>query len=351
MSYTPDKLVSFATRFEQISNESLEKSAKKKEKVDPKAKVRNRGSVCVPAEQAKDKKDHFPINDEAQARNALARVHQYSSAPDWYSGSLKGLQALVARKVKAKYPKIDVGGKDSKKKSSYYQALLSKFAQRTDDIPPPDPADIVQTVPEQTIVGEPPAPKPKAPARPAQSATTTNLLIEAQKGLKQLGFKGKSGKDLDPDGKLGPETNFAIAAYIEKNKGRIPEGFAQAGDALYTMIARDATGENKTTAFDHKTTNDALNAASALLLNFQSQSAQGQITYQNAATVKQQIAQSYEQVKPYYAGILAALQDNRSSEQEKTLAGQLKAKADKLVSDIGAWNKYLDGLTNPAARM
>jgi len=104
-------------------------SAKDK-KLDPKAKVRNRGSVCVPAEQAKDKKDHFPINDEGQARNALARVQQLTSAP-WYKGSLEGLKALVARKVKAKYPGINVGGKDSKKKASeYYDALLNKFAQQ-----------------------------------------------------------------------------------------------------------------------------------------------------------------------------------------------------------------------------
>lgn len=82
-----------------------------KKKPDPKAKVRNRGTVCVSAEKAKDKKDHFPINNEAQARNALARVHQYNKVPSWYKGSLPGLQALVARKVKTKYPKIDVGGK------------------------------------------------------------------------------------------------------------------------------------------------------------------------------------------------------------------------------------------------
>jgi hypothetical protein len=107
-------------------------TAKKKEKkkLDPKAKVRNRGTVCVSAEQAKDKKDHFPINDEGQARNALARVQQLTSAP-WYKGSLEGLKALVARKVKSKYPGINVGGKDSKKKASeYYDSLLSKFAQQ-----------------------------------------------------------------------------------------------------------------------------------------------------------------------------------------------------------------------------
>ena len=124
-----EKILAFASSFEKEAIDSLVAEAKKKEKkkLDPKAKVRNRGTVCVPAEQAKDKKDHFPINDADQARNALARVHQYSSVPEWYKGSLSGLQALVARKVKAKYPKIDVGGKKEKKSS--LEAELFSFAQ------------------------------------------------------------------------------------------------------------------------------------------------------------------------------------------------------------------------------
>ena len=106
-------------------------AAKKKEnkKLDPKAKVRNRGTVCVPAESAKDKKDHFPINDEDQARNALARVHQYNSAPPWYSGSLKGLQDLVSRKVHSKYPSIGKSEKKSKKACvEVADTLLEKYS-------------------------------------------------------------------------------------------------------------------------------------------------------------------------------------------------------------------------------
>jgi len=105
-------------------------TAKKKEKkkLDPKAKVRNRGTVCVPAESAKDKKDHFPINDEDQARNALARVHQYSAAPPWYSGSLKGLQSLVSRKVHSKYPSIGKSEKKSKKSFDVSDNLLAKYS-------------------------------------------------------------------------------------------------------------------------------------------------------------------------------------------------------------------------------
>lgn len=118
MSYTTEQLLSLAAQYEELAIDALEATAKKKEhhKRDPKAKVRNRGTVCVPASSAKDHQDHFPINDEDQARNALARVHQYSSAPSWYKGSLKGLQDLVSRKVHSKYPSI---GKEKKKKSSF----------------------------------------------------------------------------------------------------------------------------------------------------------------------------------------------------------------------------------------
>jgi hypothetical protein len=116
MSYTAEELIALAAKFEELATQSLVKTAAKKEKkkLDPKAKVRNRGTVCVPAEQAKDKKDHFPINDADQARNALARVNQYNKVPEWYKGSLKGLQDLVSRKVHSKYPAI---GKEDKKSS------------------------------------------------------------------------------------------------------------------------------------------------------------------------------------------------------------------------------------------
>jgi hypothetical protein len=113
--------------FEKLA---VAKSKAKKKKLDPKAKVRNRGTVCVPAERAADHKDHFPINNEAQARNALARSHQYSSVPSWYKGSLKSLQALISRKVHSKYPGI---GKSKKTKKSFVETvnyLVNKYADK-----------------------------------------------------------------------------------------------------------------------------------------------------------------------------------------------------------------------------
>lgn len=85
-------------------------------KLDPKAKVRSRGKCVFPAEhpKVKDEKDHFPINDAGQARNALSRANQYSSAPKWWKGSLKELVGAVHRAVTKHYKNINVT-EDSKK--------------------------------------------------------------------------------------------------------------------------------------------------------------------------------------------------------------------------------------------
>lgn len=82
----------------------------KKGRKDSDAALRNRGDVVFPAgsKKVKDDKDHFPINDEDQARNALARASQYSEVPEWYDGSLEKLVKKVQRKVKDKYPDIEV---------------------------------------------------------------------------------------------------------------------------------------------------------------------------------------------------------------------------------------------------
>ena len=94
----------------EIKFELNESTNEINEKKDPKAHVRNRGDVIFPAgsKKVKDDKDHFPINNIAQARNALARANQYSSAPSWYDGSLEELVKHVANSVKRKYKDIKV---------------------------------------------------------------------------------------------------------------------------------------------------------------------------------------------------------------------------------------------------
>lgn len=256
MSYSAEQLLKMASSYDNVATKALVVTAKKKEKksLDPKAKVRNRGTVCVPAESAKDKKDHFPINDADQARNALARVHQYSSVPDWYKGSLSGLQALVARKVKAKYPKIDVGGKKEKKSSVDY--LLSKYAQEPSygDMNEYELAQAAQQAAQQDHPGigkvpaeiwlkgladqgkipgrlyqatlgvlkmmntpqnrQAPTPQAPAPKAPAQQSSGGSVTV-AQQQLRNMGFDlGTTGPKGDGvDGQLGPKTIKALEQY------------------------------------------------------------------------------------------------------------------------------------------
>lgn len=94
----------------EIKTELNESVTSINEKHDPKAEVRNRGNVVFPAgsKNVKDDKDHFPINNIAQARNALARVGQYSSVPTWYKGTLTELKNKVHSVVKNKYKSINI---------------------------------------------------------------------------------------------------------------------------------------------------------------------------------------------------------------------------------------------------
>lgn len=103
--------------------------------INPKAKVRNRPTPIFDAThpKVKDNKDHFPINTEGRARNALARVNQYSKAPSWWGGTLQQLVNAVVRAVKKKYKGIDISpaakkpGAQKKKKASFPQDFNSKL--------------------------------------------------------------------------------------------------------------------------------------------------------------------------------------------------------------------------------
>lgn len=96
-------ILKLADNFEKIANNG-------------KVKARSRPSPVFPSThpKVKDNKDHFPLGNENQARNALARANQYDNAPEWYSGSLSELVKAVSRAVKSKYPAIDVSEKSKK---------------------------------------------------------------------------------------------------------------------------------------------------------------------------------------------------------------------------------------------
>lgn len=78
--------------------------------IDPRAETRNRGDVVFDDkdENVKDNKDHFPINSIAQGRNALARVNQYDTVPEWYTGTLQQLKDKLYKEVAKKFPSIEI---------------------------------------------------------------------------------------------------------------------------------------------------------------------------------------------------------------------------------------------------
>lgn len=375
----------------------LEATAADKKKLDPKAKVRNRGTVCVPAEQAKDKKDHFPINDADQARNALARVHQYSSAPDWYKGSLAGLQALVARKVKAKYPKIDVGGKKEKKSSielSY--RLLEKYGQgqvpkqywvggrwvnqAPNEVPTgakmrsfEDGAWYTYTMGGDGVwasTGQESQPDPKGTATPGGNqgapsgggkgggqaakpgggnqlaAAEAQMIVQIQKYLQSQKISvGPAGAD----GKYGKDTKAAIRAW-KKQVGLPETGEEPLDAATWAKLQEAITGtpqQPQAGAFDPKTTNDALNAVSAALTQWQAQSAQKAINAQNVQSYIQMYTYYAQMLVPYQKSIEEALKSNNA--ETKQAAGQMSQKLKTLFEDMTVWYQYFGSLSPSAA--
>jgi len=120
-------------KFEYWCDQPLEVIAKavKKTKEKKTPKSQDRGDVCFPANSKHNKssKDRFPINNENQARNALARCAQYDSVPPWFQGGgLKELQNMVRRKVHSKYKGIEVSDLKKKKKSAL-EVLVEKYSE------------------------------------------------------------------------------------------------------------------------------------------------------------------------------------------------------------------------------
>jgi hypothetical protein len=74
------------------------------------AKKKRRNKYALPKSHklVNDGKNHFPVNDEAHARNALSRMMQYERAPKWFDGKLTQLRNIIIKQVKARHKGIDV---------------------------------------------------------------------------------------------------------------------------------------------------------------------------------------------------------------------------------------------------
>jgi hypothetical protein len=107
--------------------------AKGKNKKKPKSQ--KRGDCVFPhtSPKVKDKKDHFPINSEKQAKSALSYANGFEKSPPWYDGSLKELVSAVARKVKSKYPNMEVS-EESKKPGAKKKGKKKKASMKPSEV-------------------------------------------------------------------------------------------------------------------------------------------------------------------------------------------------------------------------
>jgi len=113
-----------------IIAECFDKLAKKDE-----IKARNRPKPVFQSTHPKvtDNKDHYPLGDENQARNAWARANQYNGkAPSWWSGSVSELKNAVKRKVKSLYPNIKISNdkKAEDKITQLYKQAIEDYKNK-----------------------------------------------------------------------------------------------------------------------------------------------------------------------------------------------------------------------------
>lgn len=71
-------------------------------------KRRNKYALPKSHKLVNDGRDHFPVHDEAHARNALSRMMQYERVPKWFDGKLTQLRNIIIRQVKIRHKDIDV---------------------------------------------------------------------------------------------------------------------------------------------------------------------------------------------------------------------------------------------------
>lgn len=97
-----NKILDLASKFELMTKKAKDK-----------AQVRTRPNPTFQSTHPKvnDNRDHYPMDDIDQARNALARMCQHGEAPDWWDGSLEELRNAIRRKVRKEFKSVEVSDK------------------------------------------------------------------------------------------------------------------------------------------------------------------------------------------------------------------------------------------------
>lgn len=226
MSYLYDNfsvVINPAVKRAYINNSEMEEG--ELAGLDPKAKVKNRGDVVLGSEAitVKDSKDHFPINNIRQARNALARVAQFESSPSWYEGSLADLQTLVRKAVKNKYPSIEIKGL-LEEVDNMSEEDKKVATQEMEEAPAEEPKDAPEEAKEVA--------KEEAPEEPAEEAK------EEEPKAEELSAKEPASNDLSEFNVFAQKfmgenaeksLGDALEAYNESKKSPV--------DALLSRIA------------------------------------------------------------------------------------------------------------------
>jgi len=206
--------------------------------LDPQAKVRQRGDVVFPSNspKVKDNKDHFPINDIGQARNALARAGQYDKVPPWYNGTLEGLKEAIRRAVRKKFPSVKISevknmSEENENQSDAAPAEGAKEETQKVEQPQAQPAPVQ---PQQPVVQPAVAPIAVTQTNPDVEGIKDAVIAKIkadEEAAKQADEKAKEDRE-----KLREEIRKEIEA--EGAPGKVPRSITPSVDTTNTNKAK-----------------------------------------------------------------------------------------------------------------
>ena len=128
------------------------------------------------------------------------------------------------------------------KKAQIQSPMMEAYMMNPEQESQAEPEQKTVTFPADTITGRSPA----AYSGPAKPSPVNPQVLQLQKNLNSLGFKGQDGNKLKEDGVIGKNTNYALQQYRRRNSYRISGSPMETSpQLLYVMIDRDAKGDNQ----------------------------------------------------------------------------------------------------------